>query len=63
MAGIEDHDTIVAFHNYMVGVVPTVVSVSIPDTEDRSTWIVECEPPATEEQQAQIDQAVEGYTL
>jgi hypothetical protein len=52
-----------AFHNYMVEQVPTVVSVCVPDTADRSTWVVQCEPEATEEQQAQIDGAVQGYSL
>jgi hypothetical protein len=52
-----------AFHNYMAGIVPTVVSVSVPDPEDRSTWVVECEPPATPEQQVQIDTAISDYIL
>jgi hypothetical protein len=62
MAALEG-ENLIAFHNYMVSIVPTVVSVSVPDTEDRSTWVVQCEPEATPEQQAQITEAIQGYTL
>lgn len=51
------------FHAYVAETVPTVVSVAMPDPADKSTWWVQCEPPATEEQQAQIDAAIQGYTL
>src|SRR3974377_324395 len=52
-----------AFHLYMVDIVPTVVSVSAPDENDRSTWIVQCDPPATEEQQQAIDAGILAYDI
>ena len=54
-----------AFHEYMVAVEPTTVSVSIPDENDRATWVVQCEPPLeeTDPRQPGIDAAIQAYNI
>ena len=52
-----------AFHEAMVAVVPTVNSVSIPDENDRSTWVVQFEKPPTKAELKKIAKAIEEYDI